>query len=66
MATRRPLVVVSGVARELPSGDTLPANTATIASVTGLQTALNTKANITISATAPASPAVNDLWLEVL
>lgn len=48
MAERRPLVIVSGAVRELPTGDTLPGG--------------GGGSSVTISDTAPGSPAAGDLW----
>lgn len=48
MTQRRPLVIVSGIPQELPTGDT-------VYGATG-------GASVTISATAPATPTAGDLW----
>lgn len=48
MAERRPLVIVSGAVRELPTGDTLPGG--------------GGGSSVTIGDTAPGSPAAGDLW----
>lgn len=73
MATRRPLVRVAGRVVQLPSGDTLPAqapisHSHEISDVTGLPAALAGKQStltykITVSTTAPDSPAVGDIWI---
>lgn len=73
MAQRKPVVMVSGQLRELAAGDTLPpqapaSHSHAISDVTGLQTALDGKQptlsyKITVSTTAPSSPAVGDIWI---
>lgn len=73
MAERKPVVLVSGQLRELPTGDTLPpqtpaSHTHAIGDVTGLQTALDEKQptlsyKITVSTTEPGAPATGDIWI---
>lgn len=70
MAAKRPLVNNAGVTGEIASGDTI----APAVLGTGTPTADKVLAGdgtwvvvqkITVSTTAPASPALNDLWLQI-
>lgn len=70
MATRRPLVLVSGAVRELPPGDSVPADAHehAVGDIAGLELALAGKQDalgfrITVAPTAPASPDVGDIWI---
>ena len=70
MATKRPLVNNSGATGEVASGDTLaPATLGTGSPAAGNvlrgDGAWTTLPNITVASTAPSSPAVNDLWIEI-
>lgn len=70
MATKRPLVNNAGTAGEIAASDTI----APAALGTGTPSAETVLAGngtwvipqkITVSSTAPASPALNDLWLQI-
>ncbi len=80
MAERRPLVVVSGTVQELPAGDTLPGGGGggvPAGGTTGQVLAKNSNTDfdvgwaagggdqITVSATPPSSPTLNQLWLDI-
>jgi hypothetical protein len=75
VATRRPLVIVSGAVQELPTGDTLPGGAGVPAGGTTGQLLAKTSGTdfdtqwvspqITVSSTAPGSPVLNQLWLDI-
>jgi len=73
VAERKPIVMVNGQLKELPGGDALPpqppaSHSHAVSDVAGLQTALDGKEpalgfKLTVSTTAPTSPAVGDIWI---
>ena len=70
MAIKRPLVNNAGTTGELTVSDTLaPAalgtGTANAGAVLRGDGAWSAMPRITVSSTAPVSPAVNDLWVEI-
>ena len=68
MATRRPLVVVNGRVKELPVADLLPDGIGATgpAGPTGATGATGPAGpvQITVSATAPVNPTLNQLWFD--
>lgn len=70
MAAKRPLVNNAGATGEIASGDVvapaaLGTGTASAATVLAGNSTWVTHQQITVSTTAPASPALNDLWLQI-
>lgn len=70
MAAKRPLVNNAGTTSEIASGDVispaaLGSGTATADKVLAGNSTWVTPQKITVASTAPASPALNDLWLQI-